>query len=114
MYRYEALNSPSSSFTVLTLHPGRRDDTVRCYLSMVLLEDVERENGGEYEALYYTWGDLADVDTILCHDQDLGISSNLRHALIQFRSETEDLLLFADAICIDQVRADQLLDCAMQ
>jgi len=56
-----------------------------------------------YEALSYTWGEASDpLHSILLNGQDFRIRDNLWQVLIHQQSEDEDLLMWIDAICINQ------------
>lgn len=88
---------------MLQLHPGEHQHLLRCSLTTASLQEQHREAAICYEAISYSWGDPADVATILCHDRELLVPANLVQALLQFRDESVDRCFWADAVCIDQV-----------
>ena len=75
-----ALTLGKKEIRLLTLHPGSRDDPMKCDLSVVQLDEFPI-----YEALSYTWGDPAVVVPILLHDTPFNITTNLYSALLHLR-----------------------------
>ncbi|KAH7343101.1 heterokaryon incompatibility, partial [Pyrenochaeta sp. MPI-SDFR-AT-0127] len=55
-----------------------------------------------YEALSYTWGDPKERLPILVNETEVPVTRNLHAALEHFRSETIDVVLWVDALCINQ------------
>jgi hypothetical protein len=56
----------------------------------------------EYQALSYTWGDSSGTLEIFVDDKSFLCTPNLYSALLHLRSTSKDLVLWADAIWIDQ------------
>ncbi|CAN9082052.1 unnamed protein product [Alternaria alternata] len=93
------LPSDEKSIRVLCIQPGVRGTTIEASLSKIDLNDPER---APYTALSYTWGDAAIVDYILVNDEKMGVGANLFQALQHIRSPDEPIVIWVDAICIDQ------------
>ena len=55
-----------------------------------------------YNALSYVWGDQSEKRRVICNGMPCMITANLFHALARIRSTRADVLLWADALCIDQ------------
>ncbi|KAI1641205.1 heterokaryon incompatibility protein-domain-containing protein [Biscogniauxia mediterranea] len=55
-----------------------------------------------YYALSYRWGDTADPKVISCNGASFNVQKGLHSALIQIWSRSPEILLWVDAICIDQ------------
>jgi len=66
------------------------------------LEHISRDDQISYTALSYTWGDAADLRPIGVGPAILYVSWNLEQALLHLQHETDDLLLWADQVCINQ------------
>jgi hypothetical protein len=60
-----------------------------------------------YEALSYTWGKPIFTESLHLPNGVLKITENLNSALRQFRLAAEPRMLWVDAVCIDQVNADE-------
>lgn len=58
-------------------------------------------------ALSYAWGDSGKHYGICCNNEEFLVTSNLYEALQQIRSPTKTLILWIDAICIDQTNATE-------
>ncbi|OCK95111.1 HET-domain-containing protein, partial [Cenococcum geophilum 1.58] len=82
---------------LLTIHPGRWNDEIKCSLHVVNLFNCRA-----YEALSYAWGDPLPTYDILLNEKAFSVARNLGRALHSLRSTTEPRTLWIDAICIDQ------------
>jgi hypothetical protein len=99
-YRYEALKD-SMSIRLLKLR-AKSCGPLFGEIHQFRLKDVPK-----FRALSYVWGPpLFDWD-ISCSGQALRITQNLYEALNHLRSQTVDLWLWADAICINQQDAKE-------
>ncbi|KAF7679927.1 hypothetical protein GT037_001578 [Alternaria burnsii] len=94
------LPSDEKSIRVLCIQPGVRGTTIEASLSKIDLNDPKRP---PYTALSYTWGDAAIVDYVHVNDEKIGVGANLFHALQDIRSPDESIVIWVDAICIDQM-----------
>ncbi|KAH8642110.1 HET-domain-containing protein [Alternaria alternata] len=93
------LPSDEQSIRVLCIQPGVRGTTIEASLSKIDLNDPKR---APYTTLSYTWGDAAIVDYVLVNDEKIGVGVNLFQALQHIRSPNEPIVIWVDAICIDQ------------
>ncbi|KAL1638031.1 hypothetical protein SLS58_009052 [Diplodia intermedia] len=78
------------------------DDRVRCSLRHAFLEDSP-----QYTALSYVWGDRNVTVPILLDQHELQVTANLDSALRHLaldcnRDSSTELVLWVDAVCIDQ------------
>jgi hypothetical protein len=95
-YPYQPLLS-SNEIRLLIFNPSSAGSDITCQLVHSDLASCP------YEALSYEWGLPSDEDPeILVDDHFIGIRRNLYLALQQFRHETEQRILWIDAICINQ------------
>ncbi|KAH6644159.1 heterokaryon incompatibility protein-domain-containing protein, partial [Boeremia exigua] len=96
---YEELDLESRSFRLIRLCRGDEGPT-ECELLHAYVGDDN--DGMEYEALSYTWGDLAKPCNIKVNGQVMHITKNLSEVLEHLRLEHEDRFLWIDALCINQ------------
>lgn len=67
------------------------------------LRVVSLSSSPKYTALSYVWGTVSSADdTIVCGDHHLGITRNCREALYHLRETFRPLVIWVDAICINQ------------
>ncbi|KAG4415432.1 hypothetical protein IFR04_011426 [Cadophora malorum] len=57
-----------------------------------------------YTALSYVWGDASDQRIIWVDGQPFAVTKNLHKALESLRDDNKSLSIWADAICIDQLK----------
>ena len=93
-FQYSRLEG-ARGIRLLVLQPGRVSDEISCTLKIVLLD--ERPS---FEALSYTWGDLAEKRPIQCGNGSLDVTINLYSALRHLRYMTRNRVLWADAVCL--------------
>ena len=112
LYKYKALPD-SRSIRLLSLQGAQHGDPLSCVLVTHSLDQCP-----PFRALSYTWGspfpegyddnNTVDQDIghkpfhIWCEDAVLPIGQNLYEALFQIRETFQDVILWIDAICIDQ------------
>lgn len=112
-FAYTVLDKAEPSFRLLTLHPAKdRTSPLKCSLSNTSLNELP-----DFEALSYTWGSPIEGDkayespasdqTILLNDMPFTIRKNLFDALTQLRLADASLVLWIDAICINQTDIDE-------
>lgn len=83
--------------------------------SQVKCEILHRPFGNppDYTAISYAWGDPSDMTKIKIRDEispifvEVSISKSLYHALEAMRKKGEDVLVWADALSIDQQNRDE-------
>ncbi|KAH7072587.1 heterokaryon incompatibility protein-domain-containing protein [Paraphoma chrysanthemicola] len=96
-FKYPALPASGKHIRILTVHPGDDEDIIRCTLEVADLEKAR------FYALSYTWGDESDKVEIEVNGEEFGVTQNLEIALLHLRKPDSDIVLWADAICIDQM-----------
>lgn len=75
---------------------------IRCELRQLSLDE-----GFQYEAVSYTWGDSGHGHTVLVNGAyTLDVTSNCLEVLTSLRRRVRRRLLWIDAICIDQGESD--------
>ncbi|USP73815.1 hypothetical protein yc1106_01089 [Curvularia clavata] len=97
---YVPLDSSTPTIRLLRLLPGRLEDDILVELRPCSLADAR----DRYTTLSYTWGDADIVASRLvrCNGKLTSISENLFTALRTLRLRDRSLLLWADALCINQ------------
>jgi hypothetical protein len=107
VFTYDDLDPDSNQIRLLRILPpkqkpreGRREDSqeVRCEIFHANLDEHP-----SYKALSYTWGDETAPDyPIYINGRHFEVRENLFHALHRFRSDGVALVIWTDAICINQ------------
>ncbi|KAJ4294905.1 hypothetical protein N0V88_005144 [Collariella sp. IMI 366227] len=97
---YPALSSANREIRLLHLKSGTETDELQCHLQVVSLD-----SNPSYEALSYCWG--RSTANILVNDKYVSVPANLQDALRRFRCATEERILWADAICINQSQIEE-------
>jgi Heterokaryon incompatibility protein (HET) len=103
VFQYPSLVSNSNltglqKIRLLELLPGHDSEPVQCLLRQAsLLENPK------YEALSYCWGDPNDRTNITCNEKSLSVPKTLAGALRGVRFTDRPRVLWADAICINQL-----------
>lgn len=104
LYTYRPIDLEECSFRLIHL-PKRDGGPLRCEIFHTDLRDAE--NGMEYEALSYTWGDLHKSHELEVNGKTLPITRNLHLALQHLQNPHEDRILWIDALCIDQENIEE-------
>ncbi|KAH8892923.1 HET-domain-containing protein [Thozetella sp. PMI_491] len=86
----------NSSIRLIKIFPGGPSSPVKISLTTHKLQK------SKYEALSYVWGTSLWKFPIICNKQTMEIGFNLHQALNERRRRGSSLLLWADAICINQ------------
>ena len=98
-------HSEDSTFSrLIVLYPGSPNDDLRCYLEPweVPMGSFKPSSMALYVALSYAWGDPTETESIWCNDIPSKITRNLAAALRSLRREESALVVWADAICVNQ------------
>lgn len=96
---YASLQGDIREFRLLTLEPSTdRHAPVRCKLNRASFDD----NDVKYTALSYTWGDPLSTTTILVNGATKRVTIDLEAALRHIRQLSCAMVLWIDAICINQ------------
>ena len=88
---------PTGQIRLLTIFPGELGSLINGTLSIHKLGCSHA-----YKALSYTWGKPKFQVSIYLNNQLLHIGANLHAALTELRKEGEGIILWVDAICINQ------------
>ena len=104
MNLYQPLQSSDASreFRLATIRHGSSGAQIQCTLKVAPIGDTIA-----YSALSYCCGDPTLLHKIICNDETLVIAENLHGALQRIRQEGEDVVLWADAICINQFDGEE-------
>lgn len=86
------------------LEPGLDSEPLRCELVSSHLGTMR----GKYEALSYTWGDLASKTTISLNGRPVQVTENLACSLRHLRMPQAGRLLWIDALCINQADGSEV------
>jgi hypothetical protein len=96
-YRYVPLACSGNEIRLMTLKQATAwAEPIRCEIQHTQVDD------SDYLAISYTWGSLTDCQSIFVDDKIILCRANLYSALQNLRRQSEDLILWVDAICIDQ------------
>jgi hypothetical protein len=96
-YNYTSLNPAKREIRILTVEPGEFSDPLECRLTVASLEDPP-----EYYALSYTWGNARIRRPVSINGKKIMVTPNLDVTLRYSREENQEVVLWADAICINQ------------
>ncbi|PVH93608.1 HET-domain-containing protein, partial [Periconia macrospinosa] len=99
-YNHEPLNPNKREIRLLEVLPGNDGDTIQCHLRVVNFADHP-----VYTALSYTWSNgNRSIHHIWIDGKMLQFGNNLWLFLQEFRKRkaTDGVLLWVDAICIEQ------------
>jgi Heterokaryon incompatibility protein (HET) len=84
-------------FRLLTLLPSTIfSSSIQCTLS------VSNFSTASYQALSYCWGDVKATISMIVNDTNFQATENLVSALRHLRHKKDDLVIWVDAICINQ------------
>ncbi|KAK4162829.1 heterokaryon incompatibility protein-domain-containing protein [Cladorrhinum sp. PSN259] len=100
-FHYEPLDDDASSrrcFRLCKILPGSGDSPVLCELT----NEAISAQSGRYEALSYTWGTDKQQRWIKLNGKPYWVRPNLLLALRTIRKPDEALVVWVDAICINQ------------
>ncbi|KAH7079336.1 heterokaryon incompatibility protein-domain-containing protein [Paraphoma chrysanthemicola] len=113
-FQYLPLDASRREIRLLVVHPagtGLRDSTLQVSLIKTRLNDSGRqkqisetkeERPLHYTALSYTWGDSQPTYPILLDGMDFKVRQNLHKALLHFRLTEREVIIWIDAVCINQ------------
>jgi len=87
---------------LLRIESGSGDEVISRSLIEAALDEARA-----YYALSYTWGDPHQIRPISCDGKGLEITTNLHSALWQLREQRAVSLLWADAVCINQLNEEK-------
>ena len=110
-YKYEPLPS-ARSFRLLNIQPGEDNEPLVCELGTLELPSNHFDCNSlfpqlirscpSFQAISYVWGDSPATHNIWCDGRLVQIREYLKDALCQLRRPDEHILVWVDAICINQ------------
>lgn len=95
--QYQPLDCSKKSIRLLYLMPGTQNCEIRCTSKHFLTSQCPR-----YAAVSYTWGDPSVTRQIWLNNKPFLVRQNLWDLMHQFRNDKTALILWIDAICINQ------------
>ncbi|KAK0702679.1 heterokaryon incompatibility protein-domain-containing protein, partial [Lasiosphaeris hirsuta] len=85
-----------NEFRLLRVH-SKKMSTISCELFHASLDHPP-----PYVAISYAWGDPRDTENIIISSVEARVTRSLHGALDALRSCKEDIIVWADAVCINQ------------
>lgn len=101
-YKYEELDCSRQQIRLLHILPGQNAEPIHCSLVVESLRDILT-----YETLSYAWGDVSDTAVIYIDNCPMLIGKNLESALRELRHLSDTLIIWVDAICIQQKNTEE-------
>jgi len=101
-YSHAPLNKDIRSFRLAFLYPGLPMDPLRCSFAELPFGAVP-----DYWALSYTWGEPTIVSEVWIGNRPLGITKNLKCAMMNLRHTRFFRPVWVDALCINQTDDDE-------
>lgn len=101
-FSYDALPDARYWIRLIEILPGADSAETNCSITAYKLEEAPA-----YFAVSYTWGDPADMVSILMDGKRLQIRNNCRQVLQQARYHASSRYYWIDAICINQADLDE-------
>jgi len=95
-YIYKSLEG-EASIRLLMIEPGEDSALLQCRFEIASID-----NAFTYSALSYVWGNDALEDAVLCDGGMIQVTTSLGYALRRIRKVDAPVLLWADAICVNQ------------
>ena len=108
-YHFSSLDPAQREIRLLRIHPGKdAADLIKLTVYHTTIDDA-----GDYLALSYAWGGKSEsTPPVVLNGTDFAVTANLHSALRHIRLPEEELLIWIDAICINQTdtaeREDQV------
>jgi hypothetical protein len=99
---YTSIDSGQGEIRLLNIEPGAYDDDLKMRFTHARLSEEP-----VYAALSYVWGDPQSPGTCTLDGVSISINKNLDLALRRFREDNNCLVLWADALCINQADLDE-------
>ena len=100
---YKTLNVERREIRLLHLKPSLElQEQPQCCLETVSLHD-----NPHFEALSYVWGDPSQTRLIRLENREWYATVNLEAGLRYLRSPSEDIVIWVDALCIDQSSVEE-------
>jgi hypothetical protein len=100
-FRYVELDHQASEIRLVRILP-ETGPTIECELLHTSLE-----NPRSYIAISYTWGDTEETRNIILNGHEFPITESLWGALQRLRSRSFPVIIWADALCINQQNVNE-------
>lgn len=100
-FRYLELDSEASEIRLVRILPDA-GPTIECELLHTSLE-----NPRSYIAISYAWGDAEETRNIILNGHEFPVTENLWAALQRLRSRSFPVIIWADALCINQQNVNE-------
>lgn len=94
---HQALNPGKDEIRLLRILPNQYSQDIQCHITHVSLDAPPHFN-----AISYAWGDPEDTCLITLDGLEFPVTRSLWGALRALRSTTTEVLVWADAVCINQ------------
>lgn len=98
-FAHDPIDLSQPAIRLARLFGGYYTDSVCCEIFEAFLDLSEII---PYKALSYVWGDESEKKEICINEKRAFVTSNLFKALKSLRQMDEDIILWVDAMCIDQ------------
>ena len=103
VYAKCSLSLTRAQIRVFDLRPGDVTDQLQGSFRILDLASAPYQ----YECISYVWGNSAWTKPVVVDKDSIAITKNLDDALQRIRSKTENMAIWADAICINQADFDE-------
>lgn len=100
-FRYRNLDPRGTEIRLLRILP-RKSMQIECTLFHVLLDELH-----PYVAISYAWGDPDDTRSLVLEGHDFPVTVSLWQALSRLRSDDSEVIVWVDALCINQMDPDE-------
>ena len=88
-----------AAIRVLHLKPGDENDRIEGSLRLL---ELDTEPPSQYDCVSYVWGNPKSTNSAIINDKDVPVTKNLHDILRHIRSKAKTVVVWADAICINQ------------
>ena len=89
---------PKDRIRLIKLHPGSLNDSIKCDIQEATFSDPPPS----YHALSYVWGSSENAEYIDLNSESFCVTKNLAEALRRLRQADRTLIMWIDALCINQ------------
>ncbi|KAK5715199.1 hypothetical protein LTR17_016948 [Elasticomyces elasticus] len=97
---YTKVDASRKEIRLLILRKAKgRSDDIHCDLRRTTLSKTPK---ALYQTVSYVWGDVTAKSSIYVNDQQIEIGRSAEQVLRRFRSKDRDVILWIDAVCVDQ------------